>query len=222
MIYFTSDWHLNGTVLLDNHLRPFKSIEKMNQVLINNANNKAKYVDDLIVHCGDFIQYGKSGNSKGIKENPKLYINQLNSQLLLLKGNHDSNNKVKTYLDHLQIPFDFCNFSSSGKKEIRKYISSNNNSNLISISHFPSISYSNDNDKYTKKIKNWKQWICGIHLHGHFHFGINDDMEKIFWDHHNNILNINISCDLWNYTPVSLNEITNEILKFIKNHNELF
>ena len=204
MMFFTSDWHLNGSVLLDNKLRPFKSIEKMNRVLIDNANNKARQADDLIIHAGDFLQYGNSAESEGVKEHPRIFLERINANIILLIGNHDHNNNVKAYLDHLHVP---------APKDLKKLTG-----NWVSVSHFPSTCYSDPNNKYAGKTKDWKDWICGIHLHGHCHHGINRDGQKIVYDPKARVLNVNISCDLWNFTPIGFKEIITEVHKYLKNN----
>jgi hypothetical protein len=62
--FFTADWHLNseGTRSVCN--RPFKTVEKMNERIIANANSRAKTRSDLIVHVGDFCQRGDDNHYK--------------------------------------------------------------------------------------------------------------------------------------------------------------
>lgn len=206
MMLFTSDWHLNGSALLDNKLRPFKSIEKMNKVLIDNANNKAKQADDLIIHAGDFIQYGDSAGAEGVKEHPRLFLEKINANMLLLAGNHDSSNNVKAYLDHLHVP---------APRELRKLTGS-----WLSVSHYPSTCYTDPSNKYAGKIRGWQDWIRGVHLHGHCHEGVKGDYGRVYYDAKARVLNVNIACDLWRFTPIGINDIVREVQKYLKEHSK--
>ena len=55
--FFISDLHFNGTFLVEKHLRPFKTVDRMNETLIKNINQRCKK-DDIIIHVGDLCQYG--------------------------------------------------------------------------------------------------------------------------------------------------------------------
>jgi calcineurin-like phosphoesterase family protein len=91
--FFTSDWHLNQE-LLSHSSRHFKSVDKMNNTIINNANARAKDRGDLIIHVGDFYCYGSDQGSMSIKMNPKLFLDKINAQFINIRGNHDDTNKV--------------------------------------------------------------------------------------------------------------------------------
>lgn len=40
--FFTSDLHFNSEVLIAKKLRPFKTVERMNDVLLKNINQRCK------------------------------------------------------------------------------------------------------------------------------------------------------------------------------------
>lgn len=99
--FFTSDWHLNHGNIIKYCNRQFKSVKRMNDVLIKFANDKAKHRSDIIIHVGDFYCYGSDRGSESVKENPSLYIDRLTATFVNIKGNHDRNNKVTSLCDHM-------------------------------------------------------------------------------------------------------------------------
>ena len=56
--FWTSDLHLNHANIILYCNRPFKSSKRMDEVLINNINMRAKE-NDVLIHLGDFMCYGK-------------------------------------------------------------------------------------------------------------------------------------------------------------------
>lgn len=89
MIYLISDTHFNHKNILRYCNRPFKSIEDMNSVLIENWNNVVSK-KDTIYHLGDFAW--------GNKETVSKLLSKLNGNKILIKGNHDRKS-CKWYLE---------------------------------------------------------------------------------------------------------------------------
>lgn len=87
-IWFTSDYHFNHDKIIEYSKRPFKSLEHMHEVIINNHNSRVKK-DDTVFFLGDFCFEDK-------KNRVKNFINKLNGKLIFIKGNHDCKNKLKT------------------------------------------------------------------------------------------------------------------------------
>jgi calcineurin-like phosphoesterase family protein len=77
MVFFTADCHFGHKNIINYCNRPFKSIEEMDETLINNWNNKVSN-NDVIYHIGDFC----FGNAKN-------YIEKLNGEKHFLLGDHD-------------------------------------------------------------------------------------------------------------------------------------
>lgn len=79
-IFFTSDWHIGHANCIRFDNRPFKDIEHMHRVLINNYNASVKG-NDVCYFLGDI----------GVKntEETKQVISQLNGTKVLIVGNHD-------------------------------------------------------------------------------------------------------------------------------------
>lgn len=89
-IYFTSDTHFNHEMLIREQKRPFKSVDEMNKLIINNWNKVVNYSEDIIYHLGD------------VSLNKKLFFDEsispkLNGKIIYIKGNHDSNS-----ISHIQ------------------------------------------------------------------------------------------------------------------------
>lgn len=98
MDFFTSDWHLNDELILKVCKRNFKSAKRMTEVLIKQANQRAKDKTDTIIHVGDFIQRGLDRGT-GVREDQisaRDALKQLNANVILLEGNHDDNNRCST------------------------------------------------------------------------------------------------------------------------------
>lgn len=170
MRFWTSDLHFQHTNVIKYANRPFKTIERMDQVLIHNINQRAT-VQDTLVSLGDFMFYGKDRGVVNTKNKPSFYINQINPQVFNIKGNHDRNNKVDSIADII--------ITQVGPFQ-------------VSASHRPSM------ENPTNKLP--------IHLCGHVH-----QLWKSYYDKENHILNINVGVDVWNYNPVTDQELINYI-----------
>ena len=81
MIYFTSDLHFDHAKAIKLCLRPFATIEEMNQALIDNWNKTVTSKDEVYI-LGDITL---SHNA----EKAQNYLLQLNGIKHLVKGNHD-------------------------------------------------------------------------------------------------------------------------------------
>ena len=141
--FFTSDFHLGFTALLDIEKWPFKSIEKHDQALIRSCRDRAK-PEDVIIHVGDLASVGIDRhdglNSKGLDVKPSEMLSDIKATFVNIRGNHDSSNKVKSLCD--------CMRTRLGKRYPN-----------VSISHYPS---------YDHRAVN--QFIDGdIHICGHVH-----------------------------------------------------
>lgn len=104
--WFTSDFHLGHANIIRYCNRPFKSLEEMNQTIIDNCNAKIKD-DDLVYFLGDFCFKNSRGGKPGEGDLPKaaFYQKQFKGKWIYLKGNHDRNNSLKAQIDRLVIEF---------------------------------------------------------------------------------------------------------------------
>lgn len=81
-IYFTGDSHYFHTNIIKYTNRPFKDVEEMDNILINNTNEKVGQ-DDRIIHLGDFC-FSKYGRT------PEYYLDRINCKnITMILGNHD-------------------------------------------------------------------------------------------------------------------------------------
>lgn len=95
--FYTSDLHFGHTNVLTYCNRPFKTMERMNEVLIKNINQRVKK-GDILYHLGDFAFYGKERGVFGQKTKGEAFLEQIQGTTILLAGNHDKNNKVKPFM----------------------------------------------------------------------------------------------------------------------------
>ena len=94
--FITSDLHLGHSNIISLCNRPFRDVEEMNDTIINNWNSVVKSGDTVYV-LGDF-----SFKGKGVHD----YLNRLNGDIILIKGNHDKSFKHKriiSFHDYLEI-----------------------------------------------------------------------------------------------------------------------
>ena len=94
-IWFTSDTHFDHSSIIKYSNRPFKNVETMNKALIRNWNERVK-PDDLVFFLGDFCFKSDSHKAAYWKQ-------QLNGDIVFVRGNHDKNNTVKTPIEGILI-----------------------------------------------------------------------------------------------------------------------
>lgn len=189
--FFTSDLHLQSTEapgIIEWAHRPFKSVEKHDAALIRGINERCK-PDDLLIHVGDFMNYGKNRGNEGGRNKPDFYMDQIKCQVVFLEGNHDANNHVRT-------------IGKTLTTKVGKYI--------VSIGHYPSMDQRFELT-FLPTYSTERYGLVRIHLCGHVH----DKWQYWFGGFHTYemqgvgqlFLNINIGVDAWKYRPVSESEL---------------
>ena len=161
-IYFTSDWHFFHNKPFIYEPRGFKSIEEMNETIIENHNNIVKE-DDIIYCLGDCML---NDNQKGME-----CINRLNGHKRIILGNHCTSARIELYKT---LP----NTEVLGYADIIKY-----NGYHFYISHYPTLTSNLDGGR------SLKQRI--LNLFGHTHskekfYQDNPTMYNVALDAHNN------------------------------------
>ena len=162
MIYFTSDWHFCHNKPFIYESRGFKSIEEMNEIIIENHNRVVKE-EDIIYCLGDCML---NDNQKGME-----CINRLNGHKKIILGNHCTSARIELYKT---LP----NTEVLGYADIIKY-----NGYHFYLSHYPTITSNHDEDRPLKQII--------LNLHGHTHdrrkfYQDNPTMYNVALDAHNN------------------------------------
>jgi calcineurin-like phosphoesterase family protein len=87
-IWFTSDTHLGHNKDFVWTPRGFNSIEGMNEAIIERWNSVVKY-NDIVYHLGDVML---GNNEEGLK-----LLSQLNGNIILALGNHDTDTRVQLF-----------------------------------------------------------------------------------------------------------------------------
>jgi len=95
-IFFSADCHFDHANIIKYCHRPFKTVEDMNNTIVDNW-NKIVRSDDLVYHVGDFAYRGHT--------NARVWESRLNGQIVHIRGNHDNNNGVKTLIDKCMMFF---------------------------------------------------------------------------------------------------------------------
>ncbi|HEY0087305.1 MAG TPA: hypothetical protein VGB37_00585 [Candidatus Lokiarchaeia archaeon] len=100
--FFTADTHFWHSNIIRYCNRPFSSIEEMHSVIIRNWNQRVKQ-EDTVFCIGDW-GFKKSTEASDAPKNCYDSVReQLNGRIILLKGNHDSNNLVETIIHNVVI-----------------------------------------------------------------------------------------------------------------------
>ena len=188
MHYFTSDWHLGHTNVLDFCKRPFSNIEEMTETLIQRTNAIVKPTDTLWM-LGDFIWVMNNTQKREI-------ISRIKCPIILVKGNHDhklsSNDGFAGVVDYAVI--------SMGKTQ-------------VSLSHYPLRP--NLWSQWMRRLQGRPSVRffdrCPLphqdcwHLHGHVHS--TEQYSGRFGKQ------IHVGVDAWDYGVVSQNKILEIISK---------
>lgn len=191
-IFFTSDFHIyngsskGGILTKDNTYsyngkllqkgRPFADLDEMAAELIKRWNSVVSDYDTTY-YLGDL--------SFGTLEQTNEFLNQLNGEIILIRGNHDPLNKI--------IDWDKIRYHYEYKEILVKDVDAYGGNQLICMHHNPMLIW--------KKIKKGS-----IHLHGDMHFELFGTMP----DYYSRKV-LDVGCMGWNYTPISYNQIKNAI-----------
>ena len=112
--WVTADTHYFHHNIIKYCKRPFKSVEKMNNVLIDNHNDTVKKEDDIFI-IGDFIWGNDKSRASSI-------VSRLNGNIHLILGNHDN-----------MKPFDYVN---AGVKSVHTSLELEKN---LYLAHDPAV-----------------------------------------------------------------------------------
>lgn len=157
-LFFTSDTHYSHSNICSattkwtessNLTREFKSLDHMNQTLVDNINN-AVGENDILIHLGDW----SFGGFEKIKEFRSRIVCK---NIHLVLGNHDHH--IENNKENIQELFSSVNHYL--RLEVRKPVSKNMMERFYFVCmHYPIASWENMNQNV-------------IHLHGHVHLPSN-------------------------------------------------
>jgi calcineurin-like phosphoesterase family protein len=96
MYFFTSDQHFDHFNIIKHCYRPFKTIDEMNENIVNAWNLNVSR-DDVVVVAGDISMLPKADLIY------KKFLNRLKGNKVFLRGNHDHWMKEKRYIYNKRI-----------------------------------------------------------------------------------------------------------------------
>jgi calcineurin-like phosphoesterase family protein len=178
-VFYTSDLHLGHERIIELCNRPFDSVDEMNEETIDRWNEVVN-PNDWVWVLGD-VALGKIAESLPL-------VLRMNGYKTLIPGNHDrcwsGNRKIR--------PVDRARYLDVGLRIIGENIYSD--SKNWRLCHFPYEGDSQDEDRYEKHrpIRGEEDWL----IHGHVHNS---------WKMKDN--QINVGVDVWNFYPVSEEEL---------------
>lgn len=120
MNYYIADTHFGHENIMRLSNRPFKSVDEMDQTIIDNWNNKVTNKDTVYI-LGDLcFRAGKE---------PEYYLKKLNGKKVLIIGNHDG--VIMKNIRNLSKYFE----------EITPYKEINDNGSKIVMCHYPLVEW---------------------------------------------------------------------------------
>ena len=199
-IFFTSDWHIGHQNVLKLSKRPFKDLDHMHKVLINNY-NACVPVDGICYFLGD-MGLCNAETLKGV-------ISQLNGTKVLILGNHDKGTEAM-----YKLGFDVVLYGAN--IQIAR--------NKGTMSHWPLLGVYRENTEGMTGSDGSENWHGEkrdsrmrftlvnhgqFHLHGHIHSpngGRSDKIEGRQCD---------VGVDANKYMPISISKIESWISKVL-------
>ena len=145
MIWITSDLHFCHDKDFIYTPRGFKSAQEMNESIIYNWNLNVGKDDDVYVLGDIFV-----GGTKTPLEVGRNLIGCLNGRIHIVRGNHDTENKLKMYKTCRNVV------------EVENAIYLDYEGYHFYLSHFPTITYTWNSKK--KELKRMSLNLCG-HVH---------------------------------------------------------
>jgi len=187
MRYFTSDTHFGHARIIELCNRPFRDIEHMDEVLINNWNDTVS-PKDTVYHLGD-VALGSWERWDGI-------LTRLNGTKILVTGNHDRifRSNKEGHIDRFRPLYESW-FSGGVEDDYSVTLGGH----FAVMSHFPYEGDSHDEDRYSGD----RLQDAGIPLiHGHTHGTEHDTFSK------KGTPMFHVGVDAHDFRPVSETEIT--------------
>jgi calcineurin-like phosphoesterase family protein len=199
-VYFTSDTHWSHqNILTLGRGRPFATIEEHDEFLVYQWNETVK-AEDFVYHLGD-VALGKIADSLPI-------VGRLNGHIALLPGNHDRVSSAMSEKNQKHFTPEYLKYFREIMPEVVS-ITFRSNSGFgsldVILSHYPPVGDSHDQDRFDKLRP--KHERNKVYIHGHTH-----QSEKWTITDRGAIL-ISVGVDARNWTPVSLDEVLDDIIE---------
>ena len=192
-IFFVSDTHYGHSNIIEFCKRPFENVQEMNKKMIENWNNKVP-TDGIVFHLGDF-SWGGYQQWKQIRE-------QLNGEIILIKGNHCLKNLTPTAHSLFKKVVFQMRIEIEGRK--------------IWLNHFPLLCYSGTYRDFNGLEYN----LFGhVHLSNHKERNTGRDCDRCF-----QMLfptQYDVGVDFNEFAPISWKEVDERIKEQIKNSQNL-
>jgi calcineurin-like phosphoesterase family protein len=195
-LYFTSDWHIGHANVLVFDKRPFKDLDHMHRVLINNYNATVG-PEDLCYFLGD-IGLGKGNLVAKV-------IQELNGTKVCILGNHDKGAAAMRRFG-FDVVLNMAAIEVAGQ--------------LVTMTHFPLRGVWRENVSAMKNSQPGENWhgetrhemfsipdFGQYHLHGHIHAGPANDKAPVT----HNQFDVGVAAN--GYRPVSVSVIESWIAR---------
>ena len=188
-IFFSSDHHFYHANIIKLCNRPFSSVIDMNEAMIRLWNETVS-PEDTVHYLGDFSMAFRP---------VELYTHRLNGTKYLVPGNHDychTYNKKSRTAEGEEKWFDKyeeCGWTVFPEELTLPLIKDT----VLKLCHLPYGKENSNNDDVVDKYEQWRpKNDADLLLCGHVH-------NK--WKTKDNMINVGV--DVWDYKPVSLDEI---------------
>lgn len=161
--------------------------DRHDKFLIRNINGRIK-PDDNVVHVGDFMNRGGAAGVQGFRNGPDYYINQLNGRWVMIEGNHDTQNKVKSVARYMIV-------------DIGPY--------TAFVSHYPLENFHRFKPELIEYVVNCTDFQITAHVHNAWTYKYHSHNNKPY-------LMYNVGIDVHRYVPIHDAEIICDVDKLLK------
>ncbi len=195
MRYYIADCHFfHRSLLTSMDMRPFSSVEEMNETMIEKWNRKVRKNDEVVI-LGD-LSLGSGAETDSV-------VKRLNGRLCLIRGNHDGR-----YLNS-------ADFDASRFEWVKDYAELHDNKKKICLMHYPVFCYNRQNS--LNALGEPLSYMLFGHIHNTYDQVLVDSFisqtrsSKRLLAHHDSETSIpcqmiNCFCMYSDYTPLSLGE----------------
>lgn len=184
MRFYTADTHFGHKRIIELSGRPFRDVDHMNHVIVNNINEVAGPDDELWI-LGDMAM--------GTLVESLELIKLINPSVHLVNGNHDRTWRGAKEKDRAKTPL----YIEAGIQSIQDEAIHNLDGTPVRLSHFPYAGDHTEEDRHVEwRPKDDGMWL----LCGHVHES---------WGQQGRMINVGV--DVRNFYPVSEQEALNLI-----------